>query len=149
MSIWSPKVVETHLMLASSLNFFATSRYLAGSASMPTNATFSNPSFEGSTTREYCFIMPLSSRFPTLFLIVDSARSSLSAMAEKWVLEFLEKDRVYLHPGYFFDFSANQIGGSAVSLGGEEEAYIVISLLPPCPIFKEGISRILARVKNK
>ncbi|MBI3999668.1 MAG: pyridoxal phosphate-dependent aminotransferase [Candidatus Omnitrophica bacterium] len=54
---------------------------------------------------------------------------------EEWALEFLEKDHVYLHPGYFFDF--------------EEEVYIVISLLPPCNIFKEGISRILTRVKNK
>ncbi len=54
---------------------------------------------------------------------------------EEWVLEFLEKDHVYLHPGYFFDF--------------EEEAYVVLSLLPHPETFKEGVSRILARIKDK
>ena len=54
---------------------------------------------------------------------------------EEWALEFLEKDHVYLHPGYFFDF--------------EEEAYMVLSLLPHLKIFKEGVSRILARIKDK
>ncbi len=54
---------------------------------------------------------------------------------EEWALEFLEKDHVYLHPGYFFDF--------------EEEAYTVISLLPSFKIFNEAISRILARIENK
>ncbi len=54
---------------------------------------------------------------------------------EEWVLEVLEKDHVYLHPGYFFDF--------------EDEAYIIISLLPSPEIFNEAVSRILARIKNQ
>ncbi len=53
---------------------------------------------------------------------------------EEWALEFLDQDRVYLYPGYFFDF--------------EQEAFVVVSLLVPCEVFKEGISRILRRVKS-
>lgn len=53
---------------------------------------------------------------------------------EEWVLEFLAEDHVYAHPGYFFDF--------------DEEAYSVVSLLPPPEVFHEGISRILARVSR-
>lgn len=55
--------------------------------------------------------------------------------AEEWALEFLDQDRVYLYPGYFFDF--------------RDEAYVILSLLPPPDIFNEGVSRILARIKNK
>lgn len=51
---------------------------------------------------------------------------------EQWILEFLEADRVLVHPGYFFDF--------------EQEAYIVLSLLVHPRIFKEGFKRILKRV---
>ena len=50
---------------------------------------------------------------------------------EEWALEFLAKDRVLVHPGYFFDF--------------QEEAYVVLSLIPPLKIFQEGIKRILQR----
>ncbi len=53
---------------------------------------------------------------------------------EEWVLEFLEKQHVYLQPGYFFDF--------------EEEAYIVLSLLVLPNIFEEGVLRILKRIKT-
>ncbi len=53
---------------------------------------------------------------------------------EEWILEFLEQDRVLVHPGYFFDF--------------EEEAYIVLSLLPECAQFQEGCNRILSRIKS-
>ena len=52
---------------------------------------------------------------------------------EEWVLEFLEKDYVFVHPGYFFDFA--------------EEAYVVLSLLPLPEIFQEGIMRILNRAR--
>ncbi|HXV27577.1 MAG TPA: pyridoxal phosphate-dependent aminotransferase, partial [bacterium] len=51
---------------------------------------------------------------------------------EAWCLEFLEKDHVLVHPGYFFDF--------------EEEAHLVLSLLPPSIIFAEGLNRILKRI---
>jgi hypothetical protein len=51
---------------------------------------------------------------------------------EEWVLTLLEQDRVLCHPGYFFDFP--------------EEAYLIISLLPPPQVLDEGIGRILQRV---
>jgi aspartate/methionine/tyrosine aminotransferase len=53
---------------------------------------------------------------------------------EQWVLAFLNRDYVAVHPGYFFDF--------------DREAYVVISLLPPPDIFQEGIKRIFDRIKG-
>ena len=51
---------------------------------------------------------------------------------EEFVLELLEKDHVFVHPGYFFDF--------------DEEGFLVVSLLPPADISKEGIKRIFQRI---
>ncbi len=50
---------------------------------------------------------------------------------EEWVLEFLERDHVLVHPGYFFDFS--------------EDGYTVLSLIVPPATFREAVSRIFAR----
>lgn len=54
---------------------------------------------------------------------------------EEWALEMLDKDGVLVHPGYFFDF--------------ESEGYLVIGLLPPGEIFREGVERILARIERE
>ena len=54
---------------------------------------------------------------------------------EEWVIQFLEEDRVLVHPGYFFDFA--------------EEAFIVMSLITEPNSFREGISRILKRVNSR
>lgn len=51
---------------------------------------------------------------------------------ERLVLELLEKDRVAVHPGYFFDFP--------------RDGYLVVSLLPPPEVFAAGIERILERI---
>jgi alanine-synthesizing transaminase len=51
---------------------------------------------------------------------------------ERWVLDFLELDGVYVQPGYYFDFA--------------DEAYVVLSLLTPEPVFDEGVARIVRRV---
>ena len=51
---------------------------------------------------------------------------------EEWVLEFLREDHVSVYPGYFFDF--------------DREAYIILSLLPPVPIFQEAAGRIMQRL---
>lgn len=51
---------------------------------------------------------------------------------EEWGLEFLNKDHVFVHPGYFFDFL--------------EEPLMVVSLLPKIELFREGITRILKRI---
>ena len=51
---------------------------------------------------------------------------------EELVLELLEREDVVVHPGFFFDF--------------DREAFLVVSLLPPAPLFEEGVSRVLHRV---
>ena len=53
---------------------------------------------------------------------------------EEWAMTLLEKDDVLTHPGYFFDFP--------------REAFLVLSLLPRAEIFREAVSRILARVEH-
>jgi aspartate/methionine/tyrosine aminotransferase len=53
---------------------------------------------------------------------------------EAWALSLLTQDDVHVHPGHYFDF--------------EEEAYVVISLLTPEPTFREGIQRIVERVRR-
>ena len=53
---------------------------------------------------------------------------------EEWVLQFLQEDHVFVHPGYFFDF--------------DDEAFIVVSLLPPEEVFEAGIDRVSKRIIN-
>lgn len=48
---------------------------------------------------------------------------------EEWVLRLLEQENVLVQPGFFFDF--------------EREAFLVISLLTPPAIFREGLVRLL------
>ena len=54
---------------------------------------------------------------------------------EQWVLTFLNKDHVAVHPGYFFDFP--------------QEAYVVVSLLPMSGTFQKGIKRIIKRIESR
>jgi hypothetical protein len=51
---------------------------------------------------------------------------------EELALTLLDRDRVYIHPGHFFDFAT--------------EGYLVISLLPHGVDFREGTSRLVARL---
>jgi aspartate/methionine/tyrosine aminotransferase len=51
---------------------------------------------------------------------------------EGLVLDLLERDRVLVHPGFFFDFP--------------HEAYLVVSLLPEPEAFAHGVRTILERV---
>jgi hypothetical protein len=50
---------------------------------------------------------------------------------EELVLDLLERDRVLVHPGYFFDFRT--------------EAYVVVSLLPVPEVFERAIDRVCRR----
>jgi len=50
---------------------------------------------------------------------------------EDLVLELLERDRVLVHPGYFFDFRT--------------EAFVVVSLLPPPEVFGRAVDRLCRR----
>lgn len=51
---------------------------------------------------------------------------------ESLVLDLLERDRVVVHPGYFFDFP--------------HEAFLVVSLLPDPAVFARGLRAIEARI---
>jgi len=48
---------------------------------------------------------------------------------ERLILDLLERERVLVHPGYFFDFP--------------REAYIIVSLLPPEETFADAMARVL------
>ena len=50
---------------------------------------------------------------------------------EEWVMSLLRDDRVLVQPGFFYDF--------------EREAFLVVSLLTPEPVFQAGLRRLLAR----
>jgi alanine-synthesizing transaminase len=51
---------------------------------------------------------------------------------EEWALSLLRDDNVIVQPGFFYDF--------------EREAFLVLSLLTPPPVFEEGVRRLLARL---
>jgi alanine-synthesizing transaminase len=53
---------------------------------------------------------------------------------EDWAVELLSRDGVFVHPGHFYDLPA--------------EGHLVVSLLPPSEIFREGIRRVLTRVSQ-
>ena len=53
---------------------------------------------------------------------------------EEFILQLLGNNHVFAHPGYFFDFN--------------QEGFLVLSLLPPSDIFKEGIQRIFRRIAS-
>jgi aspartate/methionine/tyrosine aminotransferase len=52
--------------------------------------------------------------------------------SEAWALDLLERERVFVHPGYFFDFPS--------------EAHLVVSLLTPEDSFREGFTRLVEAV---
>lgn len=51
-----------------------------------------------------------------------------------WVIALLEKDGIYVHPGYFFDFPT--------------EGYLALSLLPTEDLFRESVGRLAARIAS-
>jgi hypothetical protein len=54
---------------------------------------------------------------------------------EDVAVSLLEKDGVLVHPGYFYDFPP---GGT----------FLVLSLLPPEPVFTDGVRRIVSRLRS-
>jgi hypothetical protein len=54
---------------------------------------------------------------------------------EAWALRFLEKEGVLVYPGHFFDFQI--------------ESCLVLSLLPPEPLFIRGVSKIVQRISKE
>ena len=52
---------------------------------------------------------------------------------EQWCLELLEHEHVLVQPGYFFDFPS--------------EAFLIVSLLTPEEIFREGLQRMIRALR--
>ncbi len=53
---------------------------------------------------------------------------------EEVVLRLLDEAAVAVHPGYFFDFAG--------------DGYLVVSLLPPEPVFADGIERVVGVLRS-
>lgn len=51
---------------------------------------------------------------------------------ERLVLDLLERERILVYPGYFFDFP--------------REAYVIVSLLTPPDVFEDAVPRMLASI---
>jgi alanine-synthesizing transaminase len=85
----------------------------------------------------YDTLRELSGRWPEIeALAADGGWSAVlrvpaTRSEEDIVLDLLERRDVVVHPGFFFDFP--------------HEAYLVVSLLPPPAVFREGVERMLAR----
>ncbi|MDM7914891.1 MAG: pyridoxal phosphate-dependent aminotransferase, partial [Candidatus Eisenbacteria bacterium] len=54
---------------------------------------------------------------------------------EQWAMRLLEDERVYVHPGYLFDFPG--------------EGYLVLSLLPPEETFRAAAGRMADRIARE
>jgi aspartate/methionine/tyrosine aminotransferase len=70
-----------------------------------------------------CDVLPVEGGWSAV-IRVPATRSE-----EQFVLELLDRERVLVHPGYFFDFA--------------HEAYVVVSLLPPEAVFADALTRVL------
>jgi alanine-synthesizing transaminase len=53
---------------------------------------------------------------------------------EDLVVDLVTQAGVHTHPGYFFDFP--------------RESFVILSLLPPEPLFADGVERLLTWVDN-
>jgi alanine-synthesizing transaminase len=53
---------------------------------------------------------------------------------EELAIALIEKESVVVHPGHFFDF--------------EQDGFLILSLLTPEDLFKEGVKRILRRITH-
>jgi len=54
---------------------------------------------------------------------------------EQWALKLLNKYHVFVYPGYLFDF--------------DDDGFLVLSLLLPQELFREGIKRLLSRIEQE
>ncbi|MBI1821124.1 MAG: pyridoxal phosphate-dependent aminotransferase [Nitrospirae bacterium] len=53
---------------------------------------------------------------------------------DEWAVRMLQKEGVLVHPGHFYDFT--------------REACLILSLLPPEPLFNAGINRFVDRIEK-
>jgi alanine-synthesizing transaminase len=91
----------------------------------------------GRTLRNLAFVRSAAEGSPLSLLDVEGGwyatlRVPRTRSEMDWALTLLDEDEVHVHPGHFFDF--------------EDEAYLVVSLLPPEDVFREATLRIVKRV---
>jgi aspartate/methionine/tyrosine aminotransferase len=92
----------------------------------------------GRVRANYRLLRELAAQYPSVEVLnADGGWSAVirvaaNASEEAITLELLERDRVVVYPGFFFDFP--------------HEAFLVVSLLPTAAQFHEGIRRVLERV---
>ena len=85
----------------------------------------------------YATLCSLSRRFPACGVLHAEAgwyavvQVPATRSEEALVIDLIERDRVLVHPGYFFDFP--------------REAFLVVSLLGPPEPFADAATRVLAR----
>ncbi len=83
-------------------------------------------------------LQSVAARYPACRLLAPEAgwyavlQLPATRSEEEMVLDLLERERILVHPGYFFDFP--------------REAFLVVSLLPPEAPFGDAVERLLARL---
>jgi alanine-synthesizing transaminase len=85
----------------------------------------------------YCALVSMAAAHPAVEVLATQAgwsavlRVPSTRSEEDLVVDLLDRDRVLVHPGFFFDFPS--------------EAFVVISLLPDPPAFADGVRRLMDR----
>ncbi len=67
------------------------------------------------------------------YAVLEIDGDGAQASDDDRVLQLLEQDNVFVHPGYFYDF--------------DRDGILVLSLLTPPSIFQAGVSKILAHIR--
>jgi aspartate/methionine/tyrosine aminotransferase len=85
------------------------------------------------TGRNLAYLRERLAHSPASILRVEAGWNAIARMPrvrseEEWTLELLAREGVLVQPGFFYDF--------------ESEAFVVLSLLTPEEIFREGVDRL-------
>ena len=81
----------------------------------------------------------LSARLPVSRLRAEAGwyavlRVPVTRSDDDWAAELLAREQVLVHPGHFYDFTS--------------DGHLVVSLLPPPEVFREGVAKLLAYVSR-
>jgi hypothetical protein len=81
----------------------------------------------------------LSARLPVSRLRAEAGwyailRVPITRSDDDWAAELLAREQVLVHPGHFYDFPT--------------DGHLVVSLLPPPEVFREGVAKLLAYVSR-
>ncbi len=81
----------------------------------------------------------LSPRLPVSRLRAEAGwyttlRVPITRSDDDWAAELLAREQLLVHPGHFYDFTS--------------DGHLVVSLLPPPEVFREGVAKLLAYVSR-